>query len=104
MIRIMKIGDKQFGEVLSRSQLTKADAEQTVKTILAEVRSSGDQALFDYTRRFDHAALTPETVRVSKKEIEAAYAEIDAALLEVLKESAENIAAYQQKTASQQLA
>ena len=97
MIRIMKIGDKQFGEVLSRSQLTKADAEQTVKTILAEVRSSGDQALFDYTRRFDHAALTPETVRVSKKEIEAAYAEIDAALLEVLKESAENIAAYHKK-------
>ncbi|XES77024.1 MAG: histidinol dehydrogenase [Candidatus Bathyarchaeia archaeon] len=69
-----------------------ASVESTVKGIVAEVQKRGDAALLEYAERFDKANLTAQTLRVSPKEIQAAYTAVteeQVAALKVMKERLE---------------
>lgn len=63
-----------------------------VRGILAEVRSGGDDALRELTRRFDGVELTD--LRVPEEEITAALEGVPAGLRRALEAAASNIAAY----------
>lgn len=86
-----------FKKLAERAQLEQRDAEAKVAEIIAAVRQRGDAALFAYTEAFDHVSLTPETIRVSRAEIDAAYAEVDPALLPVIRQAAQRIRAFHEK-------
>ncbi|MCM1102904.1 MAG: histidinol dehydrogenase [Clostridium sp.] len=86
-----------LGTLLKRSPNNYGAYEDTVADIVNDVRTRGDEALFDYTERFDHCLLTKENVRVTKAEIEEAYAQVDDEFIRVLKVSAENIRVYHEK-------
>jgi len=79
-----------------RQQLKKMfgtdDPEQAVKQIVSEVRNRGDEALRDYTLKFDRVKLT--SLEISKKEIASAYQEVDNELVSALKFAAERIASF----------
>ena len=45
--------------------------KEQVAEILADVRRRGDEAVLDYTERFDKAELAPEQLRVDARELEA---------------------------------
>jgi histidinol dehydrogenase len=53
-----------------------ADVARDVAAILAEVRSRGDDALVDYTRRFDFSGASATTLRVALPSLDAARAGI----------------------------
>lgn len=86
-----------LGTLLKRSPNNYGSYEAAVADIVNEVRTRGDEALFAYTERFDHCRLTEETIRVTKKEIEEAYAQVDDEFIRVMKASAENIRTYHEK-------
>ena len=71
--------------------------EKTVNVILENVKENGDEALFDYTEKFDKWRPDVNTIRVTEEEIEDAYANYDQSLIEVMKKSAANIVAYHEK-------
>src|SRR5580704_341159 len=60
------------------------DIEAIVATILREVAERGDEALIDYTLRFDRLTLSAATMRVSEAEIEGALAACSREALEAL--------------------
>ncbi|MBF6598928.1 MAG: histidinol dehydrogenase [Dehalococcoidia bacterium] len=66
--------------------------EQQVRRIIDDVRRDGDEALASYTRAFTGAAL--RSFEVSRDEVTAAAAEVDAGLLVALREAARHIRAY----------
>ena len=68
------------------------DLEVGVRQIISDVRSKGDAALLDYTRRFDGVELS--ALEVTKKQIESAYREVDSELLSALKLAAERIRSF----------
>ena len=84
-------------KLLKRSPASYTRQEEAVGDILADVRLRGDEALFDYTEKFDHVRLTPENLRVSPEEIEEAYRETDAALLAVIRKALVNIRSFHEK-------
>ena len=63
MIRILKMDEIPEDEIFERNDST-ADVSDIVAGIIADVRARGDAALFEYTKRFDHAAL--RSLQVSK--------------------------------------
>jgi histidinol dehydrogenase len=63
-----------FGALLHQARATTEEVDQPVAAIISDVRTRGDQALIEYTARFDRSALTSETIRVSPGEIDAAIA------------------------------
>lgn len=75
---------------------TSLQIDTTVREILQNVRTRGDSALVDYTRRFDWPDATASTLTVPAETIEASEAKIDAADLAAAREAAANIAAFHQ--------
>ena len=73
----------------------KSGVSDAVCDIIRDVARRGDEALFDYARRFDGAEL--EALEVSREEIDAAYNATEPEFLRVLEEAAENIRAYHRR-------
>jgi len=72
--------------------------DATVAGIIAEVRKRGDDALIDYTERFDRVKLTPKTLRVSPKELRDALANLPKDSRRALELAAKRITAFHKKT------
>lgn len=79
--RLLKRGEEDFRAV-----------DEQVAQIMEAVRTKGDEALLEYTARFDGVRL--ETVRVEEAEVEEALARVDADFMETLEKAAENIRRY----------
>lgn len=82
------------------SDLLKRDPNQygsyadTVQKIVDDVKMRRDEAVFEYTEKFDKARITAETVRVTKEEIDEAMALVDPELIDVMKKAMANIRSY----------
>ena len=100
-MRIVKLDQNTKAQALEkligRGASGYGEYEKTVQEIIADVRADGDKALIAYSKKFDRCDLRPETMRVSKEEIRAAYASLDPALIEVMKKAAQNIRVYHEK-------
>ena len=64
-------------DLLKRDPNQYSSYAETVQGILDDVKERGDEAVFSYTKQFDGAQITAETVRVTREEQEAAFAQID---------------------------
>ena len=83
--------------LLKRSPSQYGEYENIVAGILEDVRARGDEALFDYTARFDKAQITQENFRVTKEEIEEAFAQTEPSLVDVIRKALVNIRAFHEK-------
>ena len=96
MIKTMKYTNMvDLKNELSRSQFSHDDVNTIVKNILDDVKLRGDQALYDYNKKFDNVSLS--SLQVTEKEIEDAFNRLDNELLDVIKYSHENIVRYHTK-------
>ncbi len=83
--------------LLKRSPNQYEEYAKVVSDILSEVRNNKDEALFEFTRRFDKADLSKETIRVTKEEIDEAYTKVDAEVVKIIRKAITNIEAYHSK-------
>ena len=89
--------DELLSKLMNRSPSEYGKYEKTVSEIVAAVRERGDEALFDYTDRFDHIRLDRESVEVTPEEIEEAYRGVSERLLKIIRSSLENIRSFHEK-------
>jgi len=89
--RLDELKDEDLQALFSR-EVGIQDVLPVVNEILMEVASKGDEALFQYTEKFEGSKL--DDLRVSREEIDAAYETADEQLLESLVSAAENIFAF----------
>lgn len=95
MIKIYDSSDiESVRNRLSRKASVEDSVIEAVRDIIRGVMNKGDEALFEYTKRFDGFELNADNIRVTQNEIDAAYSVIPDDLLETLKKSAENISAF----------
>ena len=87
--------EAQFAALLARKRSAEEDVDGVVADILAAVRERGDAALIEFTERFDHLVLKPETLRIGGAEIAAATA--PAAEISALEQAAERIADFHRR-------
>ena len=83
--------------LLKRSPNQYGKFEAAVAEIVGAVKEKGDEALFGYTEKFDHAKLTADTVQVTEAEIEEAYGLVDEKLVEVIRKALVNIRGYNER-------
>ena len=100
-MRIIELTEKTrkniLEDLLKRSPEHYEQYAGAVSGIIEEVRTRKDQAVFDYTLRFDQAVITKETIRITDEEIKEAYRNIDPAVLEVIRKAIINIESYHSK-------
>ena len=83
--------------LLKRSTNDYGDYEKIVADIIENVKTRKEDAIFEYSLKFDKCTMTRETFKVTRAEIEAAYNELDEHFIQVMKDSASNIRAYHEK-------
>ena len=83
--------------MLQRSPNQYTQYESRVLEILEHVKNEKDQAVFDYTKQFDGADITADTITVTKEEIAQAYDLVDTSLVEIIRKAKENIRIYHEK-------
>lgn len=76
-------------------QANQPDVEASVSEIIANVIKNGDQALKDYSQRFDKVQL--DNLRVPQADIDAAYENADQDLIDALNLAKSNIVSYHKK-------
>lgn len=98
---MLKIQAKEIDKALTllkqRADGDSAEQLKTVREIINNVRLRGDEALFEYTKKFDGFDINAQNAFVSEEEIKEAYASVDEQLLTALKRSAANIFAYHER-------
>ena len=95
MMRILDFDSLSPEEFLNRDIQAEEDVSVAVDEIIREVRRRGDEALRDYTRRFDGAEI--QDLWVSAEEFDAARRAVDPYFLETLREAAENIRRFHER-------
>ncbi len=83
--------------LLKRSPNNYGEFEGRVNDIIQNVREKKDEAIFDYTKRFDGADINSGNILVTEEEIREAYAQVDEKLLGVIQKALVNIRKYHEK-------
>ena len=91
MIRICRYGEVPNEELFARRD-SAFRVEERVREIIGEVVRRGDAALLELTERYD--GVRPDPIEVTPREFDEALSAVEPAFLDVLREAAENIAAY----------
>jgi histidinol dehydrogenase len=93
-MRVQHLTELEANAYTRLMQRSTADVQRVmpqVQAIMEAVRQRGDDALRDYTARFDGVTLPDFDFRVSEAEIAAAYERVDAALVHSLRQAHENL-------------
>ncbi|WP_420547532.1 histidinol dehydrogenase [Curvivirga sp.] len=102
MLRKLNITDvdfeAQFQDLLNSKREMDEDVDAIVADIIADVRKRGDEAVLEYTNKFDQLNLTAETMVISKEQLKASIDECDPETVEALKLAAERIRSFHAKT------
>ena len=83
--------------LLKRSPGNYGQYQDTVQEIVDRVKTKGDQALFELTRKFDWEGIDASNVKVTETEVQEAYDTIDPQLVETIRKSLKNIREYHEK-------
>ena len=94
MIRILKYGEVANEDIFARVTPT-VNVEEIVTGIIQNVRTQGDAALFEYTKKFDKAELT--SLLVTEEEIKEALASVEERFINILKKAAANIRKFHER-------
>ena len=73
------------------------EKEQQLDAVLNEVVRRGDEAVAEFTEKFDGVKLTPEQFRISEAELKDTHKIIDKKLLKSIRQAIENVKRYQKE-------
>src|SRR5437660_6668834 len=87
----------QRARLLRRAEIQIDELIERVRPIIQEVRQRGDEALIEFTARFDRVQLTPDRLRVSREEIEQAYQMLDTSVLGAIEHAIRNVRTFHER-------
>ncbi len=100
-MQMLKFSDPDFTDkfrlIEQRADAVPENIEETVKTIIADVRQRGNLALFELSAKFDQIDLNSDNIEVSSAEIDTAMATVSTESLQALQLAADRIATYHRK-------
>src|SRR5438132_9418233 len=87
----------QRARLLRRAEIQIDELIERIRPILQGVRERGDEALIEFTARFDHVKITPDKLRVSQAEIEHAYQVLEPSVRDAIKHAIRNVRTFHEQ-------
>ena len=94
MIKIMKMGEVSESEIFARKS-PMVNVSDVVSDIISNVRKNGDNALREYTEKFDGVKI--DALEVTEEEKNAALNEVEPEFLEILRKATKNITEFHKR-------
>ncbi|QWV93659.1 histidinol dehydrogenase [Geomonas oryzisoli] len=91
----------KFDAIVERGEESGREVEEVVLGIISDVRKRGDEALIEYTRRFDRLECDAAGLEITEAEFAKAFAQVDEKDLAALKLAVERVARYHEKQKQQ---
>ncbi len=101
IVDFSEVFDLEVVDSLLPPVAAQTEVNQTVADVVARVREGGDEALLEYTRRFDRCTLSPNQLRVSAQEIARYASGADDELVDILKLAISNIRRFHEEQLQQ---
>ena len=100
-MRIIKLDSNTKKDILKnllkRNPSQYGKYEAAVADIVENVKTRGDEALFEYTLKFDKTTLSADSIQVTEQEFEEAYRKMDSELLGTIRKAIINIRSFHEK-------
>ena len=77
--------ETRFDALLNSKREMDEDVDQIVSDIIKDVRKRGDQAVVEYTNKFDRMEMTADSMRISPEDLAAAVDQCEPHVIEALK-------------------
>ncbi len=94
---LSKMTKEQYDFIMKRAELDITEQMKIAKEVSDDIRDRGDEAVLEYTAKFDKVQLTAETMKVTPEEIEIGYNRLDAETREAIEYAYKNIYDFHEK-------
>lgn len=95
--KLSEMSDEQKKYVLKRAESDISEQMQLAKEVSDDIRVRGDEAVLEYTSKFDRVNLTHDTIKVKPEEIERGYERLDDETRQAIEYAAKNIHNFHEK-------
>ena len=92
-----KMTKEQYDFVMKRAELDITEQMKIAKEVSDDIRDRGDEAVLEYTAKFDRVQLTADEMKVTEEEIEAGYKRLDKETREAIEYAYKNIYDFHEK-------
>lgn len=92
-----KMTKEQYDFIMKRAELDITEQMKVAKEVSDDIKLRGDEAVLEYTAKFDHVQLTADQMKVTEEEIEAGYNRLDAETREAIEYAYKNIYDFHEK-------
>jgi len=97
MIKILPYSEVDFSSLREEINRALEEVARDVRQIVEGVRNRGDEALIEYSIKFDGVDLREAGFRVTEEEIKGAYEKVDGRYIDALKAAISNIRRYHER-------
>ncbi len=94
---LSKMTKEQYDFIMKRAELDITEQMKIAKEVSDDIRDRGDEAVLEYTAKFDKVQLTAQTMKVTPEEIEIGYNRLDAETREAIEYAYKNIYDFHEK-------
>ncbi len=81
----------RLDKILEKQRNRKKNIEEKVSRIIKDVKARGDDALLEYTRKFDKVKISPKNLRITESEISAAFHDLNSEIISAIKVGMDNV-------------
>ncbi|MGN0163791.1 MAG: histidinol dehydrogenase, partial [Candidatus Ornithomonoglobus sp.] len=92
-----KMTKEQYDFIMKRAEQDITEQMKIAKEVSDDIRDRGDEAVLEYTAKFDHVQLTADTMKVTQEEIDAGYARLDETTRKSIEYAYKNIYDFHEK-------
>lgn len=94
---LSKMTKEQYDIIMKRAEQDITEQMKIAKEVSDDIRKRGDEAVLEYTAKFDKVQLSAESMRVTEEEIEAGYERLDKETREAIEYAYKNIYDFHEK-------
>jgi histidinol dehydrogenase len=88
---LKKMAAEDYSRIMKRSEVETGSILGDVAKVLEQVKERGDEALVDYTRKFDGISISRDQIKVTPEEIKEAYNKVSPETIDAIKTLAGNV-------------
>ena len=95
--KLSELTEEKKAFIMKRAEIDISGHMQLAKEVSDDIRVRGDEAVLEYTAKFDRVELTKDSIKVKPEEIEEGYNRLDAKTREAIEYAAKNIRDFHEK-------
>lgn len=89
--KLSELTPEKYNYIMKRAESDISEQMKIAREVSDDIRKRGDEAVLEYTAKFDHVTLTADRMKVKPEEIEAGYKNLDNETREAIEYAVKNI-------------